>query len=206
MTMKKFFTLIGAALLAMSVNAQNTTLKILPFSIQPGEKKTVTLDLDNPGFDAASFSCGIVLPEGLDISKNKKNKYNITFNEEAERYDDHSISADLHEDGSVTIVCVSMSAAKFYENEGAILNIPIEASETASTGNVEIKITKQEITDDTGTKVVKPDTYITDVTIGTTGIKDVNANVANGDGKFVVGNSIIIKKAGKEYYTIGTAK
>ena len=128
--MKKFMMVIGAMLLTVSLNAQ-TTLKILPFSIEPGEKKTVTLDLDNPDFVASGFSCGILLPEGLDIAKNKKGKYDINVNKDEERGDDHTVTSELHPDGTVTMVYVSLSAADIWGTEGAVVDIPFVASETS---------------------------------------------------------------------------
>ena len=201
--MKKFMMVIGAMLLTVSLNAQ-TTLKILPFSIDPGEKKTVTLDLDNSDFVASGFSCGILLPEGLDIAKNKKGKYDINVNKDEERGDDHTVTSELHPDGTVTMVYVSLSAADIWGTEGAVVDIPFVASETAS-GVVDVKITKQDITSSQGAHV-KPDDYIVKVSIGTTGIKDVNAGGMLGDGKFVKDGQIVIRKGDKEFTTVGIKK
>lgn len=199
--MKKLFTLIGTVLLSMSVNAQSeTTLGMEAFSIKPGETKTVTLNLHNPDFVVSGFSCGLLLPEGLDVAKKKNGKYNIVFNEDAERYDDHSISTSLHPDGTVTMVVMSNSAANFYETEGAILDIPIVAAADAS-GVMEIKITKQDIVDSKGTQVKAPDVV---VPVNVTAIKEVNATeTVNGDGKYLKNGQIIIKKGNKEYNAIG---
>ena len=202
--MKKLFTIVGAMLIAISLNAQSlTTLKIGEFSIEPGETKTVTLDLDNPDFVVSGFSCGILLPEGLDIAKNKKGKYNITINTKEERSDDHTVTSELHPDGTVTMVYVSLSAAEIWGTEGPVLDIPFVASETAS-GIVDVKVTKQDITSSQGVHV-KPADYSVKVTIGTTGIKDVSGNGAfTGDGKFVKKGQIVIRKGGKEYNAIGS--
>ena len=202
--MKKVLSIIGAMLLTMSLNAQ-TTLKILPFSIDPGETKVVTLDLDNYDFEAASFKCDIVLPEGLEIEKNARGKYNLSFNAEADRtsLEYHSLSSQVQQDGSVRIVCYSASADVFMGNSGAILNVPIVASSTVS-GKGEVQVTNQEVTDATGMIAVKPATYSAEVTMGPTGIEEVNGEGSLADGKYVKNGQIVIKKGDKEYTTVGT--
>ena len=204
--MKKVLFIIGAMLLTMSLNAQ-TTLKILPFSIDPGETKVVTLDLDNPDFEAASFKCDIVLPEGLEIEKNARGKYNLSFNAEADRtsLEYHSLSSQVQSDGSVRIVCYSSSADVFMGTSGAILNVPIVASATAS-GKGDVIVKNQEVTDATGMIAVKPADYTAEVTMGPTGIGEVNAEAALKDGKYAKNNEILIVKGGKVYTTVGTSK
>ena len=81
--MKKLMMIIGAMLLTMSLNAQ-TTLKILPFSIEPGETKTVTLDLDNPDFAAASFKCDVLMPDGV-TTVDDEGEYDFDYNAESGR-------------------------------------------------------------------------------------------------------------------------
>lgn len=204
--MKKIFTLIGAMLLTMGLNAQ-TTLKILPFSIEPGESKTVTLDLDNFDFAAASFKCDIVLPAGLDFQKNSRGKVSLSFNAEADRtsLEYHSLTPQLQSDGSLRIVCYSSGAEEFLGNSGALVNIPLIADAAATTGKAEIQIINQEVTDATGMTVANPEAYISEVTIGTTGVKNIDGESVNkGDGKYLKAGKIIIKKGDKEYNAVGS--
>ena len=203
--MKKFFTLIGAMLLTMSLNAQ-TTLKILPFSIEPGETKTVTLDLDNPDFAAASFKCDVLMPDGVTIVDDE-GEYDLDYNAESGRATAKRLggypTAALQPDGSVRIVVYSSTGKSFSGNSGAIVDIPVIASATAS-GEGVLKIMNQEVTDATGTIAVKPATYEATVTIGSTGVKEVSkGSIANGDGKFVKNGQLVIKKGAKEFNAIG---
>ena len=203
--MKKFMMIIGAMLLTVSLNAQ-TTLKILPFSIDPGETKTVTLDLDNPDFTAASFKCDVLMPEGVTIVDDEGDYY-FEYNESgrAKLKDFGYPAAALQADGSVRIVCYSSKGKSFTGSSGAILDIVVTASATAS-GKAELKVMNQEITDATGTIAVKPADYIAEVTMGPTGIGEVNAEAALKDGKYAKNNEILIIKGGKVYTTVGTSK
>lgn len=202
--MKKFFTLIGAMLLTMGLNAQ-TTFKILPFSIEPGEKKIVTLDLDNPNLEVGSARVDILLPEGLTI-EDEDGEYYLEYNADANRarryFNDPT--AALQSDGSLRIVMFSKGSKPFVGTSGAILDIPIIASATAS-GKGEVKVFNQEITDLSGTTKINPDAYISEVTIGTTGVKNIDGESVNkGDGKYLKAGKIIIKKGDKEYNAVGS--
>ena len=201
--MKKFMMIIGAMLLTMSLNAQ-TTLKILPFSINPGETKTVTLDLDNPDFTAASFKCDVLMPEGVTIVDDD-GEYYFEYNESgrAKLKDFGYPAAALQADGSVRIVCYSSKGKSFTGDSGAILDIVVTASDSAS-GTGEVKVMNQEITDATGTIAVKPEAYTAEVTMGPTGIDEVNGEGSVADGKYLKDGKIVIKKGGKEYNTVGT--
>lgn len=201
--MKKIFTLIGAMLLTMGLNAQ-TTFKILPFSIEPGEKKVVTLDLDNPDLEVGSARVDILLPEGLKI-EDEDGEYYLEYNAEANRAKRYfnDPSAALQSDGSLRIVMFSKGSKPFVGTSGAILDIPIIASATAS-GKGEVKVFNQEITDLSGTTKINPDAYTAEVTIGSTGVKEVSKEgVNNGDGKYLKAGKIVIKKNGKEYNAVG---
>ena len=203
--MKKFFTLIGAMLLTMSLNAQ-TTLKILPFSIEPGETKTVTLDLDNPDFSASNFKCDVLMPDGVTIVDDE-GEYDFDYNAESGRATAKRLggypSAELQPDGSVRIKVISSTGKSFSGNYGAIVDIPVKASATAS-GEGVLKIMNQEITDATGIIQAHPATYEATVTIGSpTGVKEAKKYVGNVEGKFVKNGKIVIKMGGKEYNAIG---
>ncbi len=204
--MKKLMMFMGAMLLALNASAQ-TTLKIEDFSISAGESKTITLDLDNPDVEAAAFQCDVYLPEGIEFQKNSRGKIALKFNTTTERTDAsyHTLTSALQDDGALRIVCYSASADVFLGTSGALIDIPIVASETIATGKGELKVAAQEITDAVG-KQTKPADYVGVVSI-ITGIKNVSADGAEtSDGKYLENGQVIIKKAGKEYTTSGAQK
>jgi hypothetical protein len=164
--MKKLFTLIGTVLLSVGVNAQ-TTLKVESFRMGIGEQKTITLDLNNSDFaDAAAFCCDIVLPDGVEIAANEEGTYQFSVSDK----DSRSTSSDLviasaeQSDGAVRVVCFPKDASAFAGTSGAILNIPLVASEDLTKGTVEVSIASQEITNTTGLSAVKPEASSADLT------------------------------------------
>ena len=163
--MKKIFTLIGAVLLTMSVNAQ-TTLKVESFRMGIGEQKTITLDMDNSDLtDAAAFCCDVSLPEGVEIETDEEGTYKFSVSDR----DGRATSSDLviasakQSNGAVRIVCFPKDASAFAGASGAILNIPLVASKDLTKGTGEITISSQEITNTTGLSTVKPDASIADL-------------------------------------------
>jgi len=204
--MKKLFTLIGTVLLSMSVNAQTTTLKIAPFKIAPGEKKTITLDLDNPDYGVTSFRCDILLPEGITIEQ-EDGEYLLDWNADSDRGTVRNFGypeAALQKDGSVRVLAYSSKNKTFTGTSGALIDIPLVASESMAVGTGEVKIYNQELTDEAANGY-KPADYVATVTIEKSdAIKEVNANdAANGDGKYIKNGQIIIKKGNKEYNAVG---
>ena len=181
--MQKLITLIGAFLLTMGVNAQ-TTLKVESFRMGIGEQKTITLDLNNSDLtDAAAFCCDIVLPDGVEIAANEEGTYLFSVSDK----DSKSTSSDLviasakQSDGAVRVVCFPKDASAFAGTSGAILNIPLVASETLTKGIVEVTITSQEITNTTGLHTENPGNYAADMTAFLRGDANNDNDVGIGD-------------------------
>ena len=131
-----------------------------------GEQKTITLDLNNSDLaDAAAFCCDIVLPDGVEIAANEEGTYLFSVSDK----DSRSTSSDLviasakQNDGAVRVVCFPKDAKAFAGTSGAILNIPLVASEDLTKGTVEVSIASQEITNTTGLDTKKPEASISDL-------------------------------------------
>ena len=160
--MQKLITLIGAFLLAMGVNAQ-TTLKVESFRMGLGEKKTITLDLDNAGLtDAAAFCCNIYIPEGVEVEKDAEGNFNFTVSDKDGRCASSElvIASAVQVNGSIRVVCFPADAKAFNGTSGAVLNIPLVASEDLTKGTIVIAIARQEITNATGLNTVNPENYV----------------------------------------------
>lgn len=161
--MQKLITLIGAFLLTMGVNAQ-TTLKVESFRMGIGEQKTITLDLDNAGLkDAAAFCCNIYIPEGVEVEKDAEGNFNFTVSDKDGRCESSEmvIASAVQVNGSIRVVCFPADAKAFNGTSGAVLNIPLVASEDITKGTVEgaIAVVGQEITNTTGLQTVNPENY-----------------------------------------------
>ena len=164
--MQKVFTLIGAILLTMGVNAQ-ATLKVEPFKIGIGEQKTITLDMDNSGLtDAAAFCCDIYLPEGVEIETDSEGNYNFSISTKDGRSTSPEsliIASAIQSDEAVRVICFPTDASAFAGVSGAILNIPLVASKDLPKGTEEVTIANQEITNTTGLSTFNPDASISDL-------------------------------------------
>jgi hypothetical protein len=161
--MQKVFTLIGAILLTMGVNAQ-TTLKVESFRMGIGEQKTITLDMDNSGFtDAAAFCCNIYIPEGVEVEKDAEGNFNFTVSDKDGRCasSEMVIASAVQVNGSIRVVCFPADAKAFNGTSGAVLNIPLVALADLTKGTVEgaIAVVGQEITNTTGLQTVNPENY-----------------------------------------------
>ena len=182
--MKKFFTLIGAVLLAMSVNAQ-TTLKVESFRMGIGEQKTITLDMDNSDLtDAAAFCCDVSLPEGVEIETDEEGTYKFSVSDKDGRATSPEslvIASAKQSNGAVRVVCFPTDAKAFAGTSGAVLNIPLVASENLTKGAVEVKIASQEITNTTGLSTIKPDASISNLIAFLRGDVNDDDNVNSSD-------------------------
>jgi len=182
--MKKIFTLIGAVLLTMSVNAQ-TTLKVESFRMGIGEQKTITLDMDNSDLtDAAAFCCDIYLPEGVEIETDEEGTYKFSVSDRDGRATSPEslvIASAKQSDNAVRVVCFPKDAKAFAGTSGAVLNIPLVASENLTKGAVEVKIASQEITNTTGLDTKKPEASISDLIAFLRGDVNDDDNVNSSD-------------------------
>lgn len=139
--MKKFFFLVVLTMLtAVNVMGQSgDKLFVDNFSINPGEKLAVSVNLSNPDTKYCVFQFDLNLPKGIAVALNKKNKLDVKLNED--RIDDHTLTSKQISDGVYRFTCISLTNANFYENSGAILELNIEASSTLTgvtmTGSIE---------------------------------------------------------------------
>lgn len=124
-------------------------LYVEDFSIKEGEKIQISLKLKN-AIDYCSFQCDLFLPEGLTIALNKKDKPDVKLDED--RMDDHSLSVEHAANGSYRLVCTSLSNAKFYENDGPIVNIMVEPIADFPSGSQEGRIENTVLVEANGTK------------------------------------------------------
>lgn len=122
--MKK--TLWAVALLATATvgNAENR-FYINDFEIEPGETKTVCVQLDNE-VAFAGFQADILYPEGFTVTNEKL---------VAERIADHTLSYHLQDDGYVRYISISFSNSSFVGTSGDFLSFDITAPADAEAGS-----------------------------------------------------------------------
>ena len=138
---------------------------ILPFVLGAEGTKTISLDLADPTESFTAFQCDLYLPEGISINKNKRGKYELSFNEERTDASYHTLSGSLQADGAVRMLCYSTDSEVFLGTDGALINIPLTADAALKSGVYEFSIANTVLTYQNGTKV-EPVTYKGSIIVG----------------------------------------
>ena len=129
--------------IATSLSA-NDKFYISDFSIKAGETKELAIQFESDNVNSSdpsmlnyvAFQFDLYLPEGLTVVQ-KKGKYSFTFN--ADRYDDHTFSSALQNDGAIRVLAASLSNANFWETSGDFVYFSVTADADFS-GNQEIAL------------------------------------------------------------------
>lgn len=188
---------LARAVLSTRTAEAGYSLEVLPFVLDLEESKTVTLDLINPGMEFTAFQCDIYLPEGLTVDKNRRGKYNFTFNTENDRTDAnyHTLSGALQSDGAIRVLCYSTMSEVFWGEDGALVDIPLTADASLACGVYEFTIANTVLTYVNGEKV-EPETYKGSIVVGDGGeVKEVKlhgkytADVVEGYSTVLAANS-----------------
>lgn len=153
----KLSTVLALSLMCCgTAQAQTPRLEIIPFEVEQGTtSKTITLDMINPGEEFMGFQCDLYFPNGMDIQKNRRGKYDVTFNAEADRTssDYHTLSCALQSDGAFRLLCYSGELEVIWGEEGALVNIPLSIDGEIASGITEIEIKNVVITRANSSKV-----------------------------------------------------
>ena len=119
-------------------------LYIDPFSINYGEQKEIAIKLKMTENTYRAVQFDLYLPEGISIAKNNKNRYIWSLDED--RIDGHTIAGNLKEGGYFTIgIYSTLDGAIFYEDDGPLMYITVEASANISTGETQGFIRNQNL-------------------------------------------------------------
>jgi len=155
--MKRAFLTICCMVLAVAGTMAANRLYIEDFSIEAGETKRVNLMMDNDIVFTA-FQVDFVLPDGLTIGTKSNGKPNVTIN--TDRADDHQMVTNIREDGTVSILMMSLESTPIMGNSGAIVSFNLIASDDFS-GTHRIEVINGEMTQPNGQAVNPADTYCT---------------------------------------------
>ncbi len=112
-------------------------LTMTNFSLDAGENKTVSVEMNNTG-DITAVQFDIKFPEGVTIATKSNGKPIVSL---TDRADDHSLNSKLQADGSLRVIVVSMSSAPFYDNSGAIVEIEVVADSELASGMHPVEVT-----------------------------------------------------------------
>ena len=121
-----------------------------------------------------SFQFDVYLPDGIDIAKNSKGKYDIQFAGRQE--DTHSITSNKISTGAVRVIAFSIANDNFSGKSGALINIPITIGDVTK-GDYNISIRNIVLAD-----ASEKEYYCQDAN-GVIHVNDVIMGDANSDGK-----------------------
>ena len=163
--------ILFAVLLAigiMKTNAQ-ATLRINDFAIEPGETKTISIDMENP-VPIRAFQVQVVFPQGVSMGSrptvvaDRQGSYEDEFGELVECT--KTLTYNKLEDGSYMITVNADDAVPFSGTEGAVVTFKVKAAADAPNGKVAITLQDMELVYADGVTNVRPENTTCQVTIG----------------------------------------
>lgn len=141
---------LGATTSATTASVKNTYANIHPkeiasnedriyineFTINAGETKDIEICLAN-STSYTAFQCDIYLPEGLS-SLVEDDEYIVDLSDRKSR--SHTIATSLQPDGALRVVAFSSKNSTFTGNDGALMILPLVASENLPGGTLEMSV------------------------------------------------------------------
>ena len=210
--MKKYF-IIATFLMACAINVNAEELLgdlYIPDVVVEAGTTSTTLQLCLKNNEAGAtgnvgFEAILQAPEGFTVTKAARGSRLKGRVDPEDEESDYIFTFD-HSDKETGKYVQAFTTKKFVipGTDGEVVKFTVSIPETVS-GVYEIKLIDTEVANDS--KVIS--TYRTatsKLTIGTTGIKDVNADGMQADGKYYKNGEIIIKKGNKEYNAVGAIK
>ena len=206
----KIKNLLLVALLGMSANALADEFKVADVNIEAGKQVTVDVELVNPSVAYCIATVDLMLPEGIKVAstKNKKGEdvYTKTCTLNEDRIEDHTLTVGPVE-GGYRFLAKSDTNSEFYEKEGALFTVTLEAAETVSTGEYTAKLIAdgeaagsklQVCCDAKGNQYFLKDVEFKINVNNATGIRSIGAEDSNATIYNL--NGQVVKKAGKGLY------
>ena len=157
--MKHYRMIILAVLLTIVGGTMADNLTVETVKMSAGETKQVAIVLNNPTHKYAAFQFDLVLPEGISIAKNDKGKLIASLNEA--RKDDHTLNVSETGTNTYRFLAFSMTNTEFYGNDGELVYVTLQASESISGGSKTATIQSQVFTEVSGDQYKWSDTSFT---------------------------------------------
>lgn len=171
--MKKFYMTMVAMLCGVAAMAENY-LYVENIKVDKG---TATVEVPvcmKNSDEITAISFVLQLPEGLALAKNKKDKYYATVDED--RMDDHQVAFTDAAGGYQMISVYSLNVESFYENDGAIVYVPVAIANPDADATFEVTLKNISIATPAGVSVADTDVATFTLIVGEgTGINGINA-------------------------------
>lgn len=129
--------------------------RVNDFTIEPGETKTISVELNNPDNTYVAFEFFMALPEGVAIATDGDGYLDVTLN--SARSSRHTLEAELSSNGSYHFLCYSNRNNALKGTEGEILSITVTADAALENGVLQGRLFNQKLSDLGENKVVFDD-------------------------------------------------
>jgi len=202
--MKKIKLLIIAVATVISGSVMAQKIVCPDATLNNGKAKLVFSIVENTDATATLAQFVLSMPDGITVEKNASTgRYKYT---KGELIPEHAITFKDKENKDILFVASNMNGDPFDDTNGELVSFNILSNESLVDGIYQIQVTQVNITNLAEQKIAKETSFTINVTKGSTGIKDVNADGMQADGKYYKNGEIIIKKGNKEYNAVGAIK
>lgn len=135
-------------------------IEIEPFTIQPGEEKTISVLLNNVGAKYTGWQADFHFPAGIEPVSDEDGYYiEVVPGRTTTRL--HTIASAKQKDGSVRVMSYSMKNALFKGEHGAVAEITVKAADDLKAGTYQIKATNVVLSGKDAVAVYPPVTVAT---------------------------------------------
>ena len=153
--MKNIRTLLTIIWLAVGSHTFADELRVNDFTIEPGETKTISVELNNPNNPYIAFEFFMTLPDGISIAEDEDGYLDVVLN--SARSSRHTLEAEQSSNGSYHFLCYSNRNNALKGTEGEILSITLTADAAMEEGVQQGMLFNQKLSDPYENKVVFDD-------------------------------------------------
>ena len=153
--MKKFYLSFVGFVLGLTTAYADNVLSLQDVTIEEGTAEVVLpISLTNES-SITGFQCDLSLPTGVIVATDEYGDCMIEVaRTTASR---HTISSSLQPDGSLRILCTSMTNATFSGNSGVVLNVTLAVSENMVAGTYNVSLKNIVLSDPDANRHTSPD-------------------------------------------------
>ena len=131
-------------------------VQIVPFTIRPGEEKEIEVNIESKANDYCQTQMDIVLPEGLSIVTNNGEPCvapgSLVAFSQQNGYS-HSVLAAERQNGTVRVVCFSMTNRTFAASQGSVAKLTVKADDNMAAGDYLLLMNNVELSRPDATKL-----------------------------------------------------
>jgi hypothetical protein len=195
----KFLLVAVAALISGSAMAQKITCEDVSMEQGGSAELVFCIESDQESTLAEFF---LTMPTGIAIEQ-EDGDYIWENGSMLQRT--HTVSVLDKVNGDIYVLIKNESGKNFKTTSGELIKLPIVAGNVVD-GTYTINVTGANITDLSPKQINAETAFDITVTVGSTGIDEVNGQGALADGKYLKNGQVYIKKGDKVFTVVGTSK